>query len=657
VLVAAVALGVVGVWGMIRLLGRCALDPLERLTLALALFPAMIGLAAFGGLLAGWPGPLLPAIVAAVLALLGVVLRPSPVAGAARDAPTVGVGQAPPSLAPPESLTPTLSHEHGAPTPRQRERASSSSCLLPTARCLLLYGAGALGTTLLTPLSGGALRIGDWVAHWFLVLVYLGQPLPDLRTFTNRVGDFGVIARPPLYNLEGGVLVGALGIQFWPFQLVTPLLALTVAAAAVLWARNVGGAGAVRIMVPLVGMSPFLLQNASYPWPKMVAAGLVLVFLALIRAAALARDPGRARQAFVLAALCAGLGYLAHQTTVFYVGPTILWLLWRRPRPLLGRPAGWVASTWVLAGIVGVLAFAPWQGWVLATYGLRATVEANPAWFGADVSDTLADWLLKGTVAGLGTLVPLPLLGAILHGMAPSLDQALRVQLALLTGALGVSGCWLLCRAAWRAVTGKPALTPRPPLPQAGEGEPTLTPALSQREREQHPQLPTADRRLPTRLLRRPPWLALVVLGGFFGQVMLQPNWHDTGDAAESMTPIVVLGLAYVARETGRLGPAARRLFFGLVLAELAVYLVLWLTWAFSSAWTRDPNAVLASRYGLDHIRGLWGPAVLIGGVLLASGLSASAVLLWRALTDPGLGRAQAGSAASTGEESAVPAS
>ena len=64
------------------------------------------------------------------------------------------------------------------------------------------------------------------MAHWFLVVIYLGQPLPDLRTFVNRVGDFGVISRPPLYNLEGGLLVGALDVQFWPFQLITPLLAL-----------------------------------------------------------------------------------------------------------------------------------------------------------------------------------------------------------------------------------------------------------------------------------------------------------------------------------------------------------------------------------------------------------------------------------------------
>jgi hypothetical protein len=457
----------------------------------------------------------------------------------------------------------------------------------PVVLGVALFAAGALGTTLMTPLSAGALRIGDWVAHWFLVLVYLGQPLPDLRTFTNRVGDFGVISRPPLYNLEGGLLVGPLDVQFWPFQLITPILALPVAAAGVLWARAVGGPGAAWIVAPLIGLSPFLFQNASYPWPKMVAAGLVLLFLLLVRAAALARPPTRARQTFVLAALCAGLAYLGHPTSIFYIVPTLLWLAWRRPRPLFRRPVSWTIATWALAGLAGLAAFGPWQVWVLTTYGLRALLDANPASFGVDVSETLGDWLLKGGVAAIGTLVPLPALGALARGSLPSVDQLLRFQLAVLTGAFGLSGCWLLVRSSFAA----------------------------------HPSL-----------LRRPPWLAIVVLCGFFGQIMLQPNWHDTGDAADSMTPIVVLGLAYVAREAQCLGPVARRLFFGLVLAELACYLALWLWWAFSPAWTHDPNAVLGSRYGLDHLRMIWGPATPIGALLLTAGLATSTALLWRAL-------------------------
>ena len=222
---------------------------------------------------------------------------------------------------------------------------------------------------------------------------------------------------------------------------------------------------------------------------------------------------------------------------------------------------------------------------------------------------------------------------ALARGAWPTLDQLLRVQLALLTGALGLSGCWLLLRSLRRDLSSQPG-GPLPPTTR-------VTPVRGSRGEElAGSPLPRkgeglgegAPRRARLRSRRRPPWLPLVIVCGFLGQAMLQPNWHDTGDAAESMTPIVVLGLAWIARAALRLGPGARRLFFGLVLAELALYLALWLTWAFGAAWTRDPNAVLASRYGLAHLRGLWGPAAPVGALLLTAGICGSAALLWRSL-------------------------
>ncbi|MGE3912701.1 MAG: hypothetical protein AB7K36_25305 [Chloroflexota bacterium] len=591
VLLAAAGLAGLGGWGLHRLLAQLALAPAERLALTLALLPGLLGLAAFAGLLVGQPGPLLPAVTCLVLAAIGGVVTIDRL-------PQWNRGR----------------RDHLSPSPtgwRWGQRVRGGTGLTAMVTGMALYAAGTLGTTLLTPLSGGALRIGDWLAHWFLVLVYLGQPLPDLRVFTNRVGDFGVISRPPLYNLEAGLLVGAVAGSgdppFWAFQLITPMLAVPLAAAGLLWARALGGPGAPRIAAALIGLSPFLIQNASYPWSKLVAATFVLLFLYLIRAAALARAPRRARQTFMLAAFCAGLGYLAHQTTMFYVLPTLAWLVVRRPQPLFRRPATWSLLTWALGGLAGLAAFGPWQGWVLASYGLRATLDANPASFGADVSETFGDWLLKGGVAIVGTLAPLPALTALARGGWPSLDQLLRIQLALLTGALGLSGCWLLLRDAFR-------------------------------------RLSVGRLRLSTRTV---PWLPLVIACGFLGQVMLQPNWHDTGDAAESMTPIVILGLGWIAGAALRLRQRARWLFFGLVLAEQAGYLALWLTWGFGSAWTRDPNAVLASRYELAHLRGLWDAAEPVGAVLLAAGLCGSAMVLWQALS----GHSRASVAAATDGE------
>ena len=113
---------------------------------------------------------------------------------------------------------------------------------------------------------------------------------------------------------------------------------------------------------------------------------------------------------------------------------------------------------------------------------------------------------------------------------------------------------------------------------------------------------------------------------------MLQPNWHTTGDAAESMTPIVVLGLAYVARELGALGPAIRRLFCAAVVAELLLFHALYFWWALGPAWTRDPNTVLATRYGLTHLRSLSPLLAPLGAVLLTVAAGLGTMLLWRAV-------------------------
>src|SRR4051812_11199418 len=80
-LVAALVLALLGGWGLHSLLGRLRLSAAERLALTLALLPATLGLMAFFGLLAGRPGPLLPALACVVLGAAGGSVawgRPSP---------------------------------------------------------------------------------------------------------------------------------------------------------------------------------------------------------------------------------------------------------------------------------------------------------------------------------------------------------------------------------------------------------------------------------------------------------------------------------------------------------------------------------------------------------------------------------------------------
>lgn len=85
VLVTAVVLGMAGAWGTARLLSRLRLSPAESLALTLALFPALLGEAAFIGLLVGQPGAVLPTVCCVVLGVLGWFPR-GPGGGAALSA-------------------------------------------------------------------------------------------------------------------------------------------------------------------------------------------------------------------------------------------------------------------------------------------------------------------------------------------------------------------------------------------------------------------------------------------------------------------------------------------------------------------------------------------------------------------------------------------
>ena len=564
VLVTAAALALVGCSTVARLLGRLELDATERLALSMALFPAVMGLAVFTGFLVGLPGTPLP--LCAFLALLVLCWRVGRTGG------------------------------------RRPDWCDARASLTSAGMAVTLFGLAALAMTLLAPVSGGAARIGDWLANWFVLLYYLDQPMPDTRVFESRVGDFVLLGRTPLYNLETGLLIPSVEYAFWAFPLTSVAVGLAIAPTVVLWARNIGGTSAARVAAPLCALSPFLLQNSAYPWSKILSATFALLCLHFLRTTVLARSSSRRSTALVIAVTCGGLGYLAHQTAGFYVLAAGLWLVWRRPQALsqIRRVA------WGAAAITGFLVIAPWHVWAAATFGVRSVVESSPAWPGADQQFSIGGRLLKAAVSTVGTLLPIPLATSLWSGALPELDVLLRVQTRLLTGALGLCGCALLARAARRAL-----------------------------HRTQ-----TANWFL--RFSRRPPLLPLVVLVGFICQVVLQPNWTINGEAGDSMTPIVVLGLAYISREIAGLSQGGRRLVVFILLLEFAFFNAVYGLWAFGPAWTRDPNAILAARYGLTQIRFVWPPAVPLGALMLALSACAAAVILWKGVVPAVLRRESA---------------
>lgn len=538
-------------WSSSRILTTVAVDRQERWALVLAMAPALLGLGSLGGFFIGYPG-LGGAACAATVSLVFALGR--------RREPTATYG------------------------------ASDSSLRLMTAG-LALFGMGVLGTTLVMPVWGGAARFGDWAMNWFVTTFYLNLPFPDLRDYIKLMGfDLKELSRTPLFNLELTVALGAGGAQFWLFQIAAAVVGLPLIGALLLWARNAGGDSAVRWMLGLSALSPFLLQNTAYPWAKALAATFTLLFLHFVLAAVLARAERRRHHALILASACMSLGFMAHQTALFYAVATAVWLAWRRPATLrLVRP-----RIWLCAAAVALTILVPWHAWALASQGLQAMIRLTPAIYDIKVNTEAFGWARKTAVVAAGTLIPLRIVAALASDQWPDLESLMRVPIGTLPGAIGLGSCFMLVRRCWGG------------WKRAGHFRRSTIGAT----------------------VRGRTWWGLVFAFGFFAQAALQSDWTRNGNASESMTPLVGLAMAYAAASASTASRIVRPVYRVAVIFEAGLFHALLGWWAFGPAGMRDPNLRLVSSYGLEHLRGVWPEAALVGTLLLTASLAIGVAVL-----------------------------
>lgn len=197
--------------------------------------------------------------------------------------------------------------------------------------------------------------------------IRLGQMLAsDNMHSVAWMGSWRVSDRPPLAygwhamfaKLFGSRLVPADGTYLlyqhaWPVGvLLNTLWAPVLMLAALRWSRSVGIALGI---VLACAMSPFLLFNSGYIWPKLLAAAFAFC------AAWLLFDAGRPTRrplredgaAFVLAAGLSALALQAHGGVVFGTVVMVLMALWMRGLPSL--------RAMVAAAAVVLVILVPWM--------------------------------------------------------------------------------------------------------------------------------------------------------------------------------------------------------------------------------------------------------------------------------------------------------
>ncbi len=294
---------------------------------------------------------------------------------------------------------------------------------LAIARALWFFGpegelfAGGVSRTLEVgsrPDSRIPFHVTQLVAHGTHPYSELGASYFSPYNFSSR-GPLAGIATAPIVLLSGGrPPAGAVELAWKPFD-PSGFMAFRIAMTTLsctgllsLWTltRRLAGERAARFGVLLAATTPFLLHEAWFTWPKLLAASLVL----LAATSLIEKRPLRA-------GLLVGIGYLIHPVALLSLPALALIALW----PLKGADWRHPRIAYLLKLLVAVAGF--FLLWRLLNGShytqdgfINYLTEAGPGTPAAD----LGAWLSHRFESLGNTVVPMML--ALAHGDHPSIN-------------------------------------------------------------------------------------------------------------------------------------------------------------------------------------------------------------------------------------------
>ena len=319
----------------------------------------------------------------------------------------------------------------------------------------LLFTAWCVGWLALVRSYGGGEWSADWHEHYQRTLFFLDrQPLETLFLDTYRLP-----ARPPLANLVTGAGLALTDTNFAHFQLFSTFFSTLLFLPAVLLARHFarGRGGGDATLLLMLMLSPFVLQNATFAWTKLLTAFFILVAVACYVRGLAQNDA--TRRTIAVGAMAAAL--LTHYSAGPYAAGLAIAqivLLWsrRKERPM------WRELV-LQAGLTAVL-LATWVAWSLVHYGAHTTFLSNTT---ATVGTGLSTgaWLSRRIGNAFVTLIPHPLRLTDYRFIAQTSplgfvrDYCFTIYQTTLPGAFGSAGLLLLawCGLHRRSPTQGPA--------------------------------------------------------------------------------------------------------------------------------------------------------------------------------------------------------
>jgi hypothetical protein len=206
----------------------------------------------------------------------------------------------------------------------------------------------------------------DWIEHFQRTLFFLHH----LPTNIAIAGGYILPARPPMMNLLGAFFLAQTTDLYEIHQVIFTFLNLLAFLPCCLMLRALLKSRKARYLplTVLFALNPMMMENAWYPWTKLLAVFYVVFALWLYLAGLRKNDSLRIVSAF----LCLAAGLLVHYSAgpylVFVAGHYLLRAFAARPHRIRELAA---------IGVSSALLLAIWFGWSIKAYGIHDTFASN----------------------------------------------------------------------------------------------------------------------------------------------------------------------------------------------------------------------------------------------------------------------------------------
>jgi hypothetical protein len=212
------------------------------------------------------------------------------------------------------------------------------------------------------PIYIGGFWYFDWWQHFSLSQMYLGRVPHDYLW----LGIYNFASRTPLVNLNAAFFLSIIGDDYWVFQIVASVLNSIFMLPAYLLCRRLANGKTAMMMSALLFLSPSLIHNTWYPWPKLFASYFVLLaayFYLKHRGEDHIPDDTTCVLIFVLI----WAGFLAHQSSLFSSIVILLDLFFRALRK---EPRRFLLLA-LACGFCCVVINGVWFAWATSYFGIK----------------------------------------------------------------------------------------------------------------------------------------------------------------------------------------------------------------------------------------------------------------------------------------------